>query len=134
MNEDLKQLKPVGTSINVSYMYLNLESQRCGRLLANLPGSFGRETAHSIMSINIQFLNALVESSLLEYDKDAHCFIFHRLIRLFFVYVQELMGSTGTDEVKGFKAQFFHHDYLDNLTCLSAMSELLHFSKELGSE
>ena len=45
------------------------------------------------------------------------------------------MGSTSTDGVKEFKAQFFHHftEYLDNLTCLSAPSDL-HFSKEFGPE
>ena len=42
MNDKPTYYKPVA-SINVSYMYLDLERQCCGRLLANLPGS---ETAN----------------------------------------------------------------------------------------
>ena len=138
--EEAKKLKPVGTSINVSYMYLDLECQRCGRFLANLPGSFGEETAHVILSsmenMTYQCLTALVESSLLVYDKDTHRYTFHRLIRLFFAYVQQLMGPTGLDEVREFKAQFFHHftQYLDSLTQHFELSDLLPSQKGFGPE
>ena len=138
--EEATKLKPVGTSINVSYMYLGLECQRCGRLLANLPGSFVKETAHAILSLmeNVtdQCLTALVESSLLEYDKDTDRYVFHRLIRLFFVYVQQLMEPSGSGEVREFKAQFFHHftEYLDKVSQHFESSDLLPSEKGFGSE
>ena len=138
--EEAEKLKPVGTSINVSYMYLDLECQSCGRFLSNLPGSFLKETARAILSsmenVTYQCLTALVESSLLEYDKGTHRYTFHRLIRLFFAYVQQLMGPTGLDEVREFKAQFFHHFtlYLDNLTQHFESSDLLPSLMGFGPE
>lgn len=139
---NVEKLKPVGTSINVSYMYLDPENQRCGRILANFPGSFQREAAHAVLASkeNMQTyhrLTPLVEGSLLEYDTDEQRYIYHRLIRAFFVYVQQkLMGPTGREELNEFKAQFFRYytEHLHNLTHLSTSSELLPSVKGLGSE
>lgn len=139
---NLEKLKPVGTSINVSYMYLDPEHQRYGRLLANFPGSFRREAAHAVLASEDSMqtyrrLTLLVEGSLLEYDKDAERYIFHRLIKAFFVYVQQkLLGLTGADELKEFKAQFFHYytENLHTLTHLFTSSELLPSVKGFGSE
>ena len=82
-------------SISLSYNYLDEKLQRIGCYLAHFPGSFDEDTVCGVLSILIEktkskdyYLNSvndLVERSLLELDSSSGRYIYHKLIKSFFL-------------------------------------------------
>ena len=71
--ELLPSTERVFTSLNISYHYLSPEHQKCGRLLANFPGSFDQTAVKNILGKGLvqdptKCLRELHYKSLLSYD------------------------------------------------------------------
>ena len=84
-------------TISLSYKYLPKELQKVGRQLTVFPGSFTAYAAMDIIFCDTDFLScppviialrSLVWSSLLEYNQRTNRFQYHRLIREFFLHIQ----------------------------------------------
>ena len=90
--ELLPSTERVFTSLNISYHYLIPQHQRCGRLLANFPGSFDNSAVLGILEGKLvndtsMCLKALQHKSLLSYNAHIQRYRYHQLIKEFFVYV-----------------------------------------------
>ena len=103
---------PVGTSLTLSYNSLDEFTQRCGRYLANFPGSFSEDAAFGVLAYMVnktywyarpfQELNVflhwipkpsacldnLVHHSLLKFNPTLQRYSFHKLIQDFFLHSQ----------------------------------------------
>ena len=89
--ELLPSTERVYTSLNISYHYLSPEHQKCGRLLANFPGSFDRTAVNNILGKGLvqdpsKCLRELQYKSLLSYDPHTQRCRYHQLIEEFFTY------------------------------------------------
>ena len=90
--ELLPSTERVFTSLNISYHYLIPQHQRCGRLLANFPGSFDNSAVLGILEGKLvndtsMCLKALQHKSLISYNAHIQRYRYHQLIKEFFVYV-----------------------------------------------
>ena len=89
--ELLPSTERVYTSLSISYHYLSPEHQKCGRLLANFPGSFDRTAVNNILGKGLvqdpsKCLRELQYKSLLSYDPHTQRYRYHQLIKEFFTY------------------------------------------------
>ena len=85
----------VYTSLNISYHYLNPEHQKCGRLLANFPGSFDENAVQGILGRELaqdpsKCLRELWYKSLLTYDTHTQQYRYHQLIKMFFTHIPQV--------------------------------------------
>ena len=97
----------IHTSLHLSYSSLDEFTQRCGRYLANFPGSFSEDAAFGVLMTMINnthqyseplqdlinpkpsaCLDTLVSHSLLKYNPTLQRYSFHKLIRDFFLHSQ----------------------------------------------
>ena len=167
----------IQTSLQLSYNSLDEFTQRCGRYLANFPGSFSEDAAfgvlvymvnktywyaHHFQKLNIFLhwvpkpsacLNTLVHHSLLKFHPTLQRYLFHKLIRDFFLHIQAEKNEFEEKSVfrLGFSIYFvkywniFHTSVLNNYDygprILAALDlerhnfELLEtFLPELGSD
>ena len=124
--------KQVITSLQLSYDNLDEFTQRCGRYLANFPGSFSKDAAigviqymvntsywyvEAIYELNI-FLNwvpnpstclaTLTHRSLLKSHSNTQRYSFHKLVQDFFLHVQSEQNERD-EEIKVFKIGFFDY-------------------------
>ena len=108
--ELLPSTECVYTSLNISYHYLSPEHQKCGRLLANFPGSFDRTAVNNILGKGIvqdpsKCLRELQYKSLLSYDPHTQRYRYHQLIKEFFTYKSKEYKDSELKET--FISQFF---------------------------
>ena len=96
----------IHTSLQLSYSSLDEFTQRCGRYLANFPGSFSEDAAFGVITYMINkthyseplqnpinskpsaCLDTLVSHSLLKFNPTLQRYSFHKLIQDFFLYSQ----------------------------------------------
>ena len=124
--ERLSVRKRINASIYLSYQYLTPQLQKIGRYVANFPGSFHLEAACDILNSITNnaftcneienFLEDLVERSLLECDSQKHRYQFHTLISEFFLAVSK--EAVGENETNSFFIHFrdYYTFVLANLT------------------
>ena len=131
--------KQVITSLQLSYDNLDEFTQRCGRYLANFPGSFSKDAAIGVIQymVNTSYwyveviyefniflhwlpnpstcLATLTHRSLLKSHSNTQRYSFHKLVQDFFLYVQSEQNE-GDKERKAFKIGFFHYfaEYWDS--------------------
>jgi len=94
-SELLPSTDRVYTSLNISYHYLNPEHQKCGRLLANFPGSFDENAVQGILGRELaqdpsKCLRELWYKSLLTYDTHTQRYRYHQLIKMFFTHIPQV--------------------------------------------
>ena len=92
--ELLSSTERVFTSLNISHHYLSPEHQKCGRLLANFPGSFDEPAVQSILGRKLvqdpsNCLRELQYKSLLSYESLTQRYRYHQLIKEFFAYISD---------------------------------------------
>ena len=112
-------------TINLSYKYLSKELQEVGRQLTILPGSFTSLAAVDILCtytgkiftcppVHISLRN-LISSSLLEYNQRTYRFQYHRLIREYFLHVQNKEYPNEAEKI----LPSFHVHYAKELMSMS---------------
>ena len=102
--EDFQSNKQVKATFDLSYRYLDPESQIIGSQLTLFPGSFTEEAAVSIFSkpgnVDHESLQNLVRNSILSYDCHKKRYQYHQLIKQYLLYIQteipELQGNSST--------------------------------------
>ena len=109
--ELLPSTERVFTSLNISYHYLSPEHQKCGRLLANFPGSFDENAIKNILGKGLvqdpsKCLKQLQYKSLLSYDIHTQRYRYHQLIKEFFVFISNEYEDSKLSET-------FLNQYLD---------------------
>ena len=100
----------LNASISLSYDYLDEKVQKVGRYLAQFPGSFDENAVYSVLSVisasrrskdyYLNLLHDLVARSLLEVDCSSGRYIYHKLIKSFF------LTRSNLTEVKIFSLAF----------------------------
>ena len=125
----------VNASISLSYEYLTPRLRKIGRYLAHFPSSFDQEAACKILlriaknpltcSDVIDFLDHLLERSLLEYNRRVRRYHYHRLIREFFLDIEKSTGDAGENETRRFLRSFQSH-YADRLLNLLDLFKTSH--------
>ena len=91
----LQRNMQLNASISLSYDYLDKKVQKVGRYLARFPGSFDENAVYSVLSVisaskrskdyYLNLLHDLVARSLLEVDSSSGRYIYHKLIKSFFL-------------------------------------------------
>lgn len=125
--QELPKSKQVNSSITLSYRYLSQKMQKVGRYLANFPGSFDLEAAYRVLwfinqNVTPKYVKnsveILVRQSLLEHSQRFNRYQFHRLIREYFIAIQESIGENGAKETRRFAVSFewYYVRKLDELT------------------
>ena len=86
---DLPAEDRVATTIIISYRFLTPENQKCGRLLANFPGSFDETAATAILKgtdiAGSECLSTLRSRSLLSTEGNTDRYRFHQLVNAFLI-------------------------------------------------
>ena len=91
----LQRNMQLNASISLSYDYLDEKVQKIGRYLAQFPGSFDENAVYGVLSVisasrrshdyYLNLLHDLVARSLLEVDSGSGRYIYHKLIKSFFL-------------------------------------------------
>ena len=133
--ELLPSTERVYTSLNISYHYLSPEHQRCGRLLANFPGSFDQTAVKNILGKGLvqdpsKCLRELQYKSLLSYDPHTQRYRYHQLIKEFITYISNEYEDSELS--KTFINQFLdHYRRLGIVETYESLGEVFHlFDKE----
>ena len=126
--ELLPSTECVFTSLNISYHYLSPQHQRCGRLLANFPGSFDNSAVQGILEVELvndtsKCLNVLRHKSLLSYD--SHRYRYHQLIKEFFTYISSEFNHGESEQLK--KTFFYHYEEYYGKLLVNNADECYHF-------
>ena len=118
---DTQKMRPV---LELSFNYLDKDTQECALYLSHFPGSFSQEAALSILSNCTnntsgadECLQKLIDTSLLnEYFYAGQSrYVFHRLIRDYLTDVETQISPTSMKAVR-FNSSFFLH-YVKTLCC-----------------
>ena len=133
--ELLPSTERVYTSLNISYHYLSPEHQKCGRLLANFPGSFDQTAVKNILGKGLvqdpsECLRELQYKSLLSYDPHTQRYRYHQLIKEFFTYISNEYEDSELSNT--FIDQFLdHYRRLGIIEKYETLEEVFHlFDKE----
>ena len=151
-DQSLPKDKRISNSLQLSYKHLDEFTQRCGRYLARFPGSFSRDTAIGVISYMINksywYVEVFYEFNIFLHliPKPSHCletllghslirqhstsdmqrFSFHKLVKDFFLQVEDIESSK---EDKIFKAGFI--DYFAEYWDLFHSSRSAEYTTEL---
>ena len=111
---DKQKMRPV---LELSFNYLDKDTQECALYLSHFPGSFSREAALSILSNctnntsgAVECLRKLIDASLLNayFYAGQSRYVFHRLIRDYLTDVETQISPTSMKAVR-FNSSFFLH-------------------------
>ena len=125
--EQLPKSQQINASLSLSYKYLSRELRLGGQYIAHFPGSFQAQAAATVfesLSSNTKWqidihrsMQALVQRSLLVYNKRTERYNFHRLIREYFLDVQRHDKAFRNDTF----ALAFNNFYTNVLSSLTNM-------------
>ena len=125
--EQLPKSQQINASLSLSYKYLSRELRLGGQYIAHFPGSFQAQAAATVfesLSSNTKWqidihrsMQALVQRSLLVYNKRTERYNFHRLIREYFLDVQRHDKAFRNDTF----ALAFNNFYMNVLSSLTNM-------------
>lgn len=133
--KQLPENKTISVSFSLSYKYLSTKEKIIGQVLSNFPGSFSIEACAAVilfqnksyaekLNITKNAVKVLVQRSLLEYSHDDGRYLFHNLIRDYFLKKQE-------DSVTDTFIQLFQNYFFRLLRNASDIYITVNYSKNL---